>query len=606
MDPLAVRNYDMEEFAKPQHAKIQRQAPGRSVFGRADPYREYMDEFDEPTGKEEHNIVVIPRYSGPKNTRVDKYKQEGSQYRVTGLTSHLQHSSVYLHQTFTFSTTLAKQYSDMKALSTGIGLSRFLIPPFFIQRQWNKLYFSAPQADNIFEMDCRMNVKLAPYLSSAQCINNLVKTKISARRLKAPQADGGGDHATEYEVLTDDRYNVSIPAIGPHQNAAGAVYGDDLVNHPAFEAQQIPRLTVQDYEITIEAYEPLLGFQSGWSDLDCVRPFNQQHNKFPLALQDYDLRIEKLPFRMERSIKHRASCANDDTLAAETQIPSVDSHSAFKTAASDPRIRLVNVKTPESAELVSFSDDSAKQANKTVSTVQLHAPVIQAYRKQFIFPQDEAVAFKEKTSEQTTELLVGEAGTPKSMSIRIETSKGLPSFFVIYLEDFGPNVDLLGLDAFDQRDWKNGQTAVTSALHDSKAYDRNTVGACHPKATGIRISVQGDTFPLTAQLGKEELEYMTHKNSHKYCDFRKNMTTDPIVFLKLEDLGLANCQMGYPHPKRTIIDIDVTKIMFAAGIGSTYYTIHQDYAPKVELSVGLVYENHLLEGNTNRVEFLWR
>ena len=83
------------------------------------------------------------------------------------------------------------------------------------------------------------------------------------------------------------------------------------------------------------------------------------------------------------------------------------------------------------------------------------------------------------------------------------------------------------------------------------------------------------------------------------------MTSDPIILLKLEDLGLANCGMGYPMVKRTVIDVDITKLVFFTGAGSTWYA-EGDASPNVELSVGLVYENHVLEGNTNRVEFLWR
>ena len=83
------------------------------------------------------------------------------------------------------------------------------------------------------------------------------------------------------------------------------------------------------------------------------------------------------------------------------------------------------------------------------------------------------------------------------------------------------------------------------------------------------------------------------------------MTSDPIILLKLEDLGLANCQMGYPMVKRTVIDIEITKLMFFTGAGSTWYAEGAN-TPNVELSIGLVYENHVLEGNTNRVEFLWR
>ena len=565
MDPLELRNYEEEEFLQPDMQPMLPPQPGRDVFGKADPYRAYMDEFDEPAGKEEHNVVIIPRYAGPKNTRCDKYKQSGSQYRITGLTSHLQHSSVYLHQTFSFNTSIIT-FDD---------LPKFYVPPFFIQRSWNKLLFGAPQSNNTFEMDSQMHVKLAPYLTSKQCLDNFVKTKMSATRLQGPpDPDGEGDDdepTNQYEV-TDEAGNVG---------------------------------TAYDYEITVEAYEPLLGFQSGWADLDCVRPFNQQHKKFPLALQDYELQIRKKPFRIERVLKHRVSCMNDDCIFEAVNLPDAEISNEIDNLSSDPRMRIVQFKNPDSATLVSFSDDSANQANKTVSTVQLHAPYIFAHRKKFVFTQNEAdrEAFKANTERQSKELIVGEAGTPDKMTLRVETSKGLPSYFVFYLEDFGPNAHIEGENGLGREAWYD----ATSALNNRPAYDRNTLGACHPKVTGLRIRVHGDDFPLTAQLGKEEIEYLTQKNSHKYCDFRRLMTSDPIVLLKLEDLGLANCQMGYPAAKRMILEFEVTKVMFPAAIGSTWYSDpFLERNPTVEFSVGMVYENHVLEGNTNRVEFLWR
>ena len=562
MDPLALRNYTDEDFAEPINQPMLPPQQGREIFGRADPYREYMDEFDEPVSKEEHNVVIIPRYAGPKNTRCDKYTPSGSQYRVTGLTSHLQHSSVYLNQTFTFQTSMINVSE----------IPFFYVPPFFIQRQWRKLMFSAPQADNSYEMDMGMHVKLAPYLTSKQCLDNFVKTKVSAKRLQGPVGQ-------ETYYLGGD---------------AGAV--------PPIP----PDIAVYDYEVTIESYEPLLGFQSGWADLDCVRPFNQQHKKFPLALQDYDLRVEKKPFRMERSIKHRASCLNDDCVDEPLFLPDIEASDQLAGLGTDPRMRLLKPTEPDPAVLVSFSDDSAVQANKTVSTVQLHAPYIFAYRKTFMFPADVASreAFKAKTERQSQELIIGEAGTPKSMSLRVETSKGVPSYFVVYLEDFGINNWIEGQNPVGRFDWNH----VDSALNGQEPYDRNTLGACHPKVTGLRIKIHEDEFPITAQLGKEQLEYLTQKNSHKYCDFRRHMTSEPIVLLKLEDLGLANCQMGYPMVKRTLIEVEITKVMFTAAVGSTWYEDpgRDTFNPKVELSVGLVYENHVLEGNTNRVEFLWR
>ena len=74
MDPLQLMNYGEEDFAKPA---VPRPMTGltmeRDVFGKADPYREYMEEFE--TAEKEHvtSIVKIPRYMGTKCTRCDKY-----------------------------------------------------------------------------------------------------------------------------------------------------------------------------------------------------------------------------------------------------------------------------------------------------------------------------------------------------------------------------------------------------------------------------------------------------------------------------------------------------------------------------------------------------
>ena len=80
------------------------------------------------------------------------------------------------------------------------------------------------------------------------------------------------------------------------------------------------------------------------------------------------------------------------------------------------------------------------------------------------------------------------------------------------------------------------------------------------------------------------------------------MTREPIILSKLEDLGLGNCQMGYPHVKRQTIEVEITKILLHKGAQFTYGI----KAPKFEVSVGLVYENFVCEGTAQRVEFLWR
>ena len=150
------------------------------------------------------------------------------------------------------------------------------------------------------------------------------------------------------------------------------------------------------------------------------------------------------------------------------------------------------------------------------------------------------------------------------MTIQLDTPYGLPSYFVIYLEDKGP-VNTYHKRA-DGSFLYNDQTQTFSGGVDAVVTDlglidkRISFAPCHPKATGIRIKIFGDEFPITAQLDKEELEYLTHKNSHKYCDFRREMTREPIILLKLEDLGLGNCEAGYPFVKRQTIDVEITKV----------------------------------------------
>ena len=61
--------------------------------------------------------------------------------------------------------------------------------------------------------------------------------------------------------------------------------------------------------------------------------------------------------------------------------------------------------------------------------------------------------------------------------------------------------------------------------------------------------------------------------------------------------------MGYPEYTRKRIKVDVTKLILQASGGESLYL---EEPPNIELSVALVYENHVLEGNNDRVEFLWK
>ena len=561
MDPLAIINFGKEDFAQPTSQPIQPPQPGSQVFGRAERYKDYFDEFDKAEDEVNTNVVMIPRYAGPKSTRCDKYKLEGNMFRVTGLPNHAQQSSVYLNQTYTF-----YMYSEELNSNQGVPWHfMFDVRPFFIQRQWERTRFEAPQADNFYDMDTRMMVKLAPYLTSKQCMDNKVKTKVTISPDSTPQ-----------------------------------------------------NMLLRLFKVEIESYEPLLGFQTGWHDLDAIRPFNQQHSKFPLALQDYELSVFPREFVLQNHIFSRNLTVNDDTVDNRAGAGNIDleSHDNSESSMCDPRRNIWSERiVPEPPELISYSDNNARQANKSVSSVMLHAPRIEVTRKQLRWLNKEVnlrdqywAEFKNKTREIIIATDYQETGSPvpdEPVSVKINTPYGLPSYFVIYLEDKGSEVTDYNSNFVDQAGLVAGLGGNPLAAHIAELGEldkRKNFAPCHPKATGIRIKVFDDTFPITAQLDKEELEYITHKNSHKYCDFRHEMTREPIILLKLEDLGLGNCEMGYPYVKRQTIDVEITKILLHKGAQYTYL----NEAPKIELTVGLVYENFVCEGSAQRVEFLWR
>ena len=126
----------------------------------------------------------------------------------------------------------------------------------------------------------------------------------------------------------------------------------------------------------------------------------------------------------------------------------------------------------------------------------------------------------------------------------------------------------------------------------------------HPKITGLRISSFNQEYPITKQLTEESLTYLTCKNSHPQTDFSKHMRHDPIVFLKLEDVGIGADVAGYPESRRVEFDIEITNYVLPTDFREmTYYRNGQ---PEFELTVGMVYENHVCEGTNDRMEFRWK
>ena len=83
------------------------------------------------------------------------------------------------------------------------------------------------------------------------------------------------------------------------------------------------------------------------------------------------------------------------------------------------------------------------------------------------------------------------------------------------------------------------------------------------------------------------------------------MKYDPIVLLKLEDLGLATESVGYPSAKRLELEVEIKQIVLPRHYNFRSYTELQP-APPMRAYAAFVYENHVLEGNNNRFDFVWK
>ena len=83
------------------------------------------------------------------------------------------------------------------------------------------------------------------------------------------------------------------------------------------------------------------------------------------------------------------------------------------------------------------------------------------------------------------------------------------------------------------------------------------------------------------------------------------MQYDPIVLLKLEGLGLATESVGYPQAKRLEMSVEIKQIILPKHYHYRYSAPDQP-APPMRAYCAFVYENHVLEGNNNRLDFVWK
>ena len=557
---------------------MEEKKPERDVFGAVldDTYRDFYDEFDEDD-KEilETKPVMIPRYNGPLRTRCDHYSPVGGVYQIRGITNHRQHSNVYLSKVVSFN--IADGAED-QVEST---LKSLTFAPFSIQQNWSKVRWRCPQTSNEYEYDVPAMVKLAPYLCSERALKKQCRVKVA--------------------------YNFGDTGLGSDMIPVAFAFPD---GGGAFTNYRGQRKTV-----TVRLYEPLLGFQSGWDRLGAIRPFNQQNSKYPLAIQDYDLQVALKSERQEDEVyemlrDYRSTNTDDafpdlktnvETNGTKMHAGEFDLRKRTDTAARSIYRFLNDIQNVETS-LVSFASEDAKQSNKSVSQVMLHAPQMLVQRKTFNLgnsPREIAQRYADGIG--TKYMTIGESqansfGFPEKMEFKFGSSKGLPSYFMFYLEENGSKL-------YEQDDTYADiyRAYYFNGLHEP-GFD--LLKRQCPKIASMTLNSFNQEYPITKQLTLQDLEYLTCKNCHPECNFGKLSSRDPIVFLKMEDLGIGADTKGYPESRRVEFTIKINSLVVPESL-KLYYG-ESGVVPKYTLTCALIYENQVLEGTNDRVEFLYK
>ena len=219
-------------------------------------------------------------------------------------------------------------------------------------------------------------------------------------------------------------------------------------------------------------------------------------------------------------------------------------------------------------ELTPYSANTALQANKDVSSIQLHAPQFVIYERRFTMthlPKDKSVL-----------------RTDIAAKIDIETPLGYPSFFMIYVEHT-----------------------------DTHRRDYPIIRSGHPRITNLRMSLAGKEVPVLKAFSQKELDYITLKNCHRNSNYAEARYIDPLVLLDLESLGLGVEPDGYPVRKRLECSVELTALELP-GLFNSLYSSHLEWAGNAEYTQNyvfkciLIYENRVVEGSTNQMKINWK
>ena len=153
------------------------------------------------------------------------------------------------------------------------------------------------------------------------------------------------------------------------------------------------------------------------------------------------------------------------------------------------------------------------------------------------------------------------SATPPPISLKIETTRGKPSFLFVYLE----------------------RVKLTPGIQEE------------PVVKHIRIRHIGQDFKTVSDYTPEDLYHLTYRNSHPKADTLSNERNIGAVLLTAEDLG----DFSFWNQDRNLtFELEV----------DDYALIHEDVledAPDtaLQLKVLLVYNTHSLSGVSHEARF---
>jgi hypothetical protein len=299
---------------------------------------------------------------------------------------------------------------------------------------------------------------------------------------------------------------------------------------------------------SLQFYEPFFTVGSGKNLLPCKRPFDVDELEFPLAIQDYRITFRR---RYDRGLLTEGFFAN----LVITQIFGYDGfiHDAALANQIPANVMIQNEKIQNNLQLTTFSQDTVKQEDKQISTIEKYVPKLYIYATQFV------------------------EVTAAEQSQKLYLDNGFPSFLFIRLE------------------WDNREN--DQAFRD---FEQGGLRIPRPKIQSLVVKLFGKENPFVSKLLEEELYHLCRKNSHKYCGFQDLWDNENAVLLSLEDIGLMGENVGYPNRKRLEMEFRVTWEVPLAG---TLMGAMHDVGRLVQLRTVFVHENNYLRGDARRIEF---